>query len=58
MDVGSGSHAEQTGTIMTGVEKLFHSVGFAMKMTTQTAYACRFSFFGHETGYHEHLLDY
>ena len=29
-----------------------------MKMTTQAACACRFSFFGHETGYHEHLLEH
>jgi len=27
-----------------------------MKMMTQAAYACRFSFFRHETGYHERLL--
>jgi len=37
-------------------KKMFACAHIAMKMTTQAACACRFSFFGHETGYHEHLL--
>jgi len=48
--------------IIRVVKKILPSVGFVMKMTTQAAGACRFSFFGHETGimgiYFEYIMLY